>query len=60
MKMYYEPGERVRLSERVLHPEYRGQAGIVKRTIKSRQMVAVILDSGTEYDARPENLEAIQ
>lgn len=59
MKMYYEPGERVRLSERVLHPEFRGRAGTVKRTIKSRQMVAVILDGGTEYEARPENLEAV-
>lgn len=59
MKMYYEPGERVRLSERVLHPEYRGKVGTVKRTIKTRQMVAVILENGTEYDARPENLEAI-
>jgi hypothetical protein len=58
--MYYAPGERVRLSERVLHPEYRGKVGTVKRTIKSRQMVAVILDSGTEYDARPENLEAVR
>jgi hypothetical protein len=57
---YHEPGERVRLSERVLHPEFRGQSGTVKRTIKSRQMVTVILDSGTEYGARPENLEAIQ
>ena len=60
MKMYYNPGERVRLSERVLHPEFRGQIGTVKRTIKSRQMVAVILDSGTEYEARPENLDAVK
>ena len=57
--MYYEPGERVRLSERVLHPEYRGKVGTVKRTIKTRQVVAVILDGGKEYDARPENLEAV-
>jgi hypothetical protein len=57
---YHEPGERVRLSERVLHPEFRGQIGTVKRTIKSRQMVAVILDGGAEYDARPENLEAVK
>jgi hypothetical protein len=59
MKMYYEPGERVRLSDRVLHPEFRGQTGSVKRTIKSRQMVDVILDNGEVYGARPENLEAI-
>lgn len=60
MKMYYEPGERVRLSDRVLHPEYRGKVGTVKRTIKSRQIVTVVLDSGEEYGSRPENLEAMQ
>lgn len=60
MKTCYEPGERVKLSERVLHPEFRGQTGTVKRTVKSRQVVTVALDNGERYDARPENLEAIR
>lgn len=59
MKMYYEPGERVRLSDRVLHPEFRGLVGTVKRTVKSRQIAEVVLDGGEEYGSRPENLEVI-
>jgi ribosomal protein L21E len=59
MKMYFEPGERVRLSDRVFHPNFRGLTGTVKRTVKTRQIVEVLLDNGEEYGARPENLEAV-
>lgn len=55
----YDVGVRVRLSERIFHPEFRGQIGTVKRVIKSRQVVAVLLDNGKSYDARPENLELL-
>jgi hypothetical protein len=53
-------GMRVRLSENVLHPQYRGLPGIVEKTIKSRRMVAVRLDNGERYSAFPENVIIVE
>ncbi len=52
----FSEGERVCLSEKVIHPEFRGLHGTVKRTIKSRGLVNVICDNGQRYDAFPENI----
>lgn len=54
----FNKGDRVRLAEKVLHPEFRGLTGTVKKTVKSRGVVTVICDNGKRYDALPENLEA--
>ncbi len=52
----FEKNMRVRLSDQVLHPEFRGLTGVVERTIKFRGVVVVRLDSGKRYDALPENV----
>lgn len=54
------PGDKVRLTDKVRHAEYRGMMGTVKKVIKSRNMVAVICDNGKRYDAFPENVEVIK
>ncbi len=51
----FNNGDRVRLTEKVLHPEFRGLTGTVKRVVKSRGVVTVICDNGKRYDTRPEN-----
>jgi hypothetical protein len=55
----FKAGDRVKLSENVLHAEFRGLTGTVKRVIKSRNMVAVICDNGRRYDAFPTNVKLI-
>jgi hypothetical protein len=52
----FRKGIRVRLSENVMHPQYRGLQGIVEKTIKSRRMASVRLDNGERYVAFPENV----
>ncbi|MDR3560505.1 MAG: hypothetical protein P4N59_03545 [Negativicutes bacterium] len=54
-----ETDNRVRLTEKVLHEEFRGMTGTVKRFIKSRGVVWVECDNGKRYDAYPENIELI-
>lgn len=53
-------GERVRLSEKVRHAEFRGVCGTVERTVKSRGVVVVRCDNGKRYDALPENIELLR
>jgi hypothetical protein len=52
-------GDRVRLSNNVLHPEFRGIMGTIKKIIKSRNVISVICDNGKRYDALPKNVEFI-
>ena len=54
--MKHEIGNRVQLSERVFHPQFRGLCGTVKKVIKSRCLVDVLCDNGQSYQARPENV----
>jgi hypothetical protein len=49
-------GLRVRLSENVLHAEFRNLPGMVEKTVKSRRVVVVKLDNGRKYDAFPDNV----
>jgi len=53
----FTKGQRVSLTDGVLHKEYAGQRGTVEKTVKSRGVVCVRLDSGKRYDAKPENVE---
>lgn len=53
-------GDKVRLTDNVLHPEYRGLTGTVKKVIKSRNVINVICDNGKRYDAYPQNVELIK
>jgi hypothetical protein len=55
----FNTGDRVRLSNNVLHAEFRGMMGTVKRVIKTRNMVWVECDNGKRYDAFPTNVELI-
>ena len=48
--------ERVRLSEKAQHPEFRGLSGVVEEIVKSRKMVVVRLNNGKRYGAYPENV----
>lgn len=58
--MKIKKGDKVRLTERVRHPEYRGLTGTVKQVIKSRGVVAILCDNGKRYDAFPENIELLR
>lgn len=49
-------GDRVQLGPEVLHKEYAGLFGTVKKTVKCRNMVVVVCDNGKEYRAFPENV----
>lgn len=53
----FDIGERVRLTDKILHKEFAGQSGVVKKVVKSRGVVTVVLESGEMYDAYPENIE---
>lgn len=53
----FSVGDRVRLTDKVLHKEYAGQLGTVKKIIKSRGLVCVALERGDMYEAYPENVE---
>lgn len=52
-------GDTVRLNDGVRHKEYAGRIGQVRKTVKSRNVVCVIFDDGTTYDALPENVELV-
>lgn len=56
----FQPGAAVRLSDHVLHPEFRGLPGRVVRTVKSRGVVTVACCNGEKYDAFPENVELLE
>lgn len=53
-------GDKVRLTDKVLHPEYRGLTGTVKKIVKSRNVVEVLCNNGKIYRAYPQNVELIQ
>jgi hypothetical protein len=52
-------GDKVRLTDKVLHPEYRGMTGTVKKVIKSRGVISVMCNNGKRYDAYPQNVELL-
>jgi hypothetical protein len=52
-------GDKVRLTDKVRHAEYRGLVGTVKKIIKSRGLITVVCENGKRYDAFPENVEVI-
>lgn len=49
-------GTRVTLGPNVLHKQFAGLPGIVRKAIASRNVYAVRLDDGRSYDASPENV----
>jgi hypothetical protein len=53
-------GDKVRLTDKILHPEYRGLTGTVKKVIKSRGVISVMCNNGKRYDAYPQNVELLQ
>lgn len=55
----FNVGEKVKLTT-VLHSEFSGMTGTVKKIIKSRKLVTVLCDNGKRYDARPENVELLK
>ena len=56
----FKSGDKVKLSNGVLHQEYAGRIGTVKKTIKSRNEVVVEFDDGTKpYYAYPQNVHKI-
>lgn len=55
----FNVGEKVRLTT-VLHTEFSGMTGTVKKIIKSRNLVTVLCDNGERYDAKPENVELLE
>lgn len=55
----FHAGQAVKLADTVRHPEFRGLVGMVKRTVKSRNVVTVeVKQSGfyKTYDAIPNNV----
>ena len=54
----FKIGDRVRLTD-VLHVEYRGLKGTVKKIVKSINIIDVICDNGKSYGAYPENVELL-
>lgn len=55
----FNAGDRVHLSGKVLHAEFRGLRGTVVRSVKSRGVVVIHCDNGKRYDAFPENVELL-
>lgn len=56
----FQSGDKVRLTDGVLHKEYAGKHGVVLKTIKSRREVVVqVLGMDKTYYAYPENVEHI-
>lgn len=57
----FHPGDEVRLTDNVLHKEYAGRRGFVRRVIKSRCEVEVIVfGMMNPYRAAPANVEIIK
>ncbi len=52
-------GDKVKLTDGVLHKEYTGRVGVVKKLIKSRNAVRVVFADGQTYDAYPQNVHHI-
>jgi hypothetical protein len=52
-------GDRIRLTEKVLHAEFRGLCGTIIKVIKSRGMVAVQCENGKQYHALLKNVETL-
>lgn len=59
VEMDVKQGDKVRLTEKVRHEEYRGMTGYVNKVVKSRGVVVVLCENGKRYDAQPENVELI-
>ena len=55
----FQPGDAVRLTEGVLHPEFRGLCGRVVKTVKTRGLVKVACSDGTTYEASPDHVERL-
>lgn len=53
-------GDKVKLTSGVLHKEYAGLIGIVKKLIKRRNVVQIVLADGQIYDAHPQNVQHIK
>ena len=54
----FNVGDKVKLTT-VLHKEFSGMTGTVKKIIKSRGVITVICDNGERYDALPKNIELL-
>ena len=52
-------GNKVKLTENVLHEEYKGMTGIIKKIVKSKNVIEIICDNGKRYRAYPENVELL-
>ncbi len=53
----FSTGDRVRLTEKVLHPGFRNVCGTVIKTVKSRGVVVICCDNGKRYEALLKNVE---
>jgi len=54
-----EKGDRVRLSENVLHAEFKGILGTIKKIVKTKNIIEVTCDNGKPYRAYLSNVEPI-
>lgn len=55
----FAAGDVVRLGPGVLHQEYAGRVGVVKKIIKSRKEVVVDIEGMQPYYAHPENVAKV-
>ncbi len=53
-------GDKVKLTDGVLHKEYAERIGTVKKLIKSRNVVKVAFADGQTYDAYPQNVQHVE
>lgn len=58
--MNFKQGDKVRLTENVLHEEFRGLLGTVKKTVKSRGVIEIQCENGKPYRAFPQNVELLE
>ncbi len=52
-------GDKVKLTDGVLHKEYAGRIGTVKRFIKCRNSVEVVFADGKSYEAYLQNVQCV-
>lgn len=53
-------GDKVKLTDGVLHKEYAGRIGTVKRFIKRRNAVEVVFADGQIYEAYLQNVQCVE
>lgn len=53
-------GDKVLLTEKVRHAEFRGLCGQVKQVVKTRGVVKIMCENGKRYEALPENIEVVK